>query len=290
LSTSLELENAYRGVTSDQWQAMILDQAVFRLSNLKMINELANATDHKLAVNELANRLSIKVFGLNAQIVRLGKRVINKTGINRQIRSDGSQRYWNIACMGESGENFIYILRPEMLEAIDKVGRDKINAILDKSQSRKNADGSSLQRRFWEDLLEQLYNQTNSFNPRNATEDSWITFSSGLSGVEYGLAANQKYCYAYFSFDRSNQIENKRLYDFIYLDHQIINQCFDQPLEWCRLDDKKSSYFRCIMPDTDIRNMIQWQPMQQFLIKNLIRMREVMNPRIPEMRKQLGLV
>lgn len=282
--------NVSRGITVEQWKELLQDKAVFRSPNLKMLLALYEQPDKKLIFKMLADQLGLNVSGLNGQVISLGKRIVNRTGIPRRIRIDGSERFWNICFMGEKIEqSFALIIRPELIQAIDEMELDPIQSWIDKVGYSNLGESEKRNLEFWEQLLKCLYSQTSIFSPHEPSTDSWINFGSGLSDLHYGTAITQKDCTAFFIMERSDKVQNKAAFDFLQSSKSEIESTFGHELEWSRLDDKISCIITIRLLPFDIRNESQWPVAKEFLVRNLIQMHSTMNPLIPQIRSVLNL-
>ena len=283
---SLEANNMSRGVTDEQWQDLIQDKTVFNAQNLRTLTILYEQPEKKQIYSVLADELGVSVSALNGQIVSLGKRIINKAGIAKQIRLDGSERFWNICFMAEgNSQQFTMILRPELIQAMETIGIGHIQVLANKATPTEKNSMKELYLSFWKQLLRHLYSLTDQFGERLPSSDSWMNFGSGISGLEYGFSITQKDCTVIFIMQRSERDENKRAFDYLESRRSEIEGTFGCELEWSRLDDKKASAIVCRLKPVDIRNEIQWPTAIDFMTSNLIRMKKTISPHISQVRK-----
>ncbi len=116
----------------------------------------------------------------------------------------------------------------------------------------------TVRREYWElalDTFQQsIYNLYDNISPSN---DHWLSAGSGLSGCHYDLVLLKKKLRVDLWLDRRTIEENKFLFDFLASMKDDIEAEFGEPLEWLRLDDKKSSrvQFSC---ETDGFNKDTW--------------------------------
>lgn len=100
----------------------------------------------------------------------------------------------------------------------------------------------SVRYEYWELALEAFQNSLcNLYDNISPRKDHWLSASSGLSGCSYNLIFLQKSLRVELWVSRAVTEENKFLYDFLFELKTQIEQVFGQPLEWMRLNDKKSS-------------------------------------------------
>jgi hypothetical protein len=131
----------------------------------------------------------------------------------------------------------------------------------------KNRHNVRLQ--YWEYALETFQNsQCKLYNNISPSKDHWLSAGSGLSSCTYGLIFLQKELRVEFSISRSSQEENKLIFDFLHDRKDQIQETFGQPLEWLRLDDKKSSriQFSC---NADGFNKEHWEEWVQWHLEHM---------------------
>jgi len=99
-----------------------------------------------------------------------------------------------------------------------------------------------VRRQYWEQVLEVFQNSScKLYNNISSSKDHWLSAGSGLSGCPYALIFLQKELRVEISIARSLQDENKFIFDFLHSRKDKLEETFGEPLEWLRLDDKKSS-------------------------------------------------
>lgn len=100
----------------------------------------------------------------------------------------------------------------------------------------------TVRREYWEQALDAFQNSPCSlYDSISPSNDHWLSAGSGLGGCRYNLIFNKKALRVELNLDRSVTEENKFLFDFLEDMKDEIDAEFGEPLEWLRLDDKKSS-------------------------------------------------
>ena len=100
----------------------------------------------------------------------------------------------------------------------------------------------TVRREYWERALDAFQQSTcNLYNNINPSNDHWLSAGSGLSGCHYDMVLLKKKLRVDLWLDRRTSEENKFLFDFLASIKDDIETEFGDPLEWLRLDDKKSS-------------------------------------------------
>lgn len=94
---------------------------------------------------------------------------------------------------------------------------------------------------YWEQTLEAFQSSSCTlYNNISPSKDHWLSAGSGLSGCPYNLIFLQKALRVELWISRGQTEDNKFLFDQLCAQKDAIEQTFGQPLEWLRLDDKKS--------------------------------------------------
>ncbi|RZG76026.1 DUF4268 domain-containing protein [Acinetobacter wuhouensis] len=154
-------------------------------------------------------------------------------------------------------------------------------------KTRRN-DKTDIRYQYWEQLLEyfsKLNNHLyNNISPKN---DHWLNTGSGISGCVYTLLFLQKELRVEFAMGRSKAEENKLLFDFFSKHKLQIEESFGQPLEWLRLDTKKSSRIQfSIIADGYDHN--SWENHFKWHLQNIEKLEKAFKPLIGEAYKVLN--
>ena len=119
----------------------------------------------------------------------------------------------------------------------------------------------NVRRQYWELSLEVFQNShCKLYNNISPSKDHWLSAGSGLSGCPYALIFLQKELRVEVSIARASQEENKFVFDFLHHRKDKIEEVFGEPLEWLRLDDKKSSriQFSCKADGFNKEHWAEW--------------------------------
>ena len=101
----------------------------------------------------------------------------------------------------------------------------------------------SVYSQYWSRLLE--YGKSNSlelYSNRTGSSDNWIAAASGIiPGVIYSLVLLKDKIRAELYIDRKSVEENKKIFDLLNEERELIENKFGGELNWERLDDRKAS-------------------------------------------------
>lgn len=144
-----------------------------------------------------------------------------------------------------------YALGEQLLINIDQIipppeAKELMIGISAKEADEKNTEvvarhRYTVRREYWEQALDVFRNSAcNLYDNISASKDHWLSAGSGLSGCPYSLIFNQKELRVEFSISRASAEENTFIFDELLKQQSAIDAAFGEPLEWMRLEGKKS--------------------------------------------------
>ncbi len=116
-----------------------------------------------------------------------------------------------------------------------------------KETEEKTAQGAQrrshkLRLEFWEQTLEALRERgLPRYQNINPTKDHWLSCGTGVSGCAYSLIFGKGEARVELVLQRSSKDENKWVFDQLAKDREEIDAIFGEPLDWRRMEDRKSS-------------------------------------------------
>jgi hypothetical protein len=154
---------------------------------------------------------------------------------------------------------------------------DYMIGISEKSAEVRVASDSDLarhkrRREFWALCLEKLKNSDiRLFDNINPGKDHWLSAGSGVRSCPYQLIFGLHEARVQVELSRSEKDENKHIFDSLLTKREAIESAFGEPLDWRRLDHKKSSriaYARSF----EASDESQWDAIIDWMIDNLRRL------------------
>jgi len=145
-----------------------------------------------------------------------------------------------------------YTLGEQLLLSIDQIipipeAKELMIGISAKEAEEKSTEvvlknRHTVRRAYWGQALDTFQNsQCGLYSNISPSKDHWLSAGSGLSNCPYSLIFAQKEMRVELVLGRASMEENKFLFDQLFLHKDKIEQVFGHPIEWLRLDDKKSS-------------------------------------------------
>ena len=173
--------------------------------------------------------------------------------------SDGNELYLNIEQI---------IPTPEAKELMIGISAKEAE---EKSTDNELKQRHHLRMAFWELALEAFRNSgCGLYNNISPSKDHWLNAGSGISGITYHLIFAQHEARVEIGLARASTAENKQLFDLLHQQQSHIEQQFGAPLEWLRLDHKKSSRIQFSQP-FDGYNPDSWPAMVSWLVQHMTR-------------------
>lgn len=142
---------------------------------------------------------------------------------------------------------------------------DKAKEAQETKESSKGIE--MLRKKFWSELLESFNTVSKQFQNINPTTDHWLSSGSGVSGIPFQFLITTSYVAVQLNIAKPVKEDNKKIYEALHEQKDKIEAAFGEPLQWMRLDDKKSSRILYAMDDVDIKNPDDWDKMKIFLCK-----------------------
>ena len=107
-------------INTEQWQHLLKDPNVFRLSDIKLMKKFYLSDNHAMTCSDLAIHDGCSPSSYTTSIVALAKRVCVATGTEPLIDETGKKRWWRILFWGRYREDrhFEWKMRPELATAI----------------------------------------------------------------------------------------------------------------------------------------------------------------------------
>ena len=183
-----------------------------------------------------------------------------------------------------------YVLDQELLLDINQIiptpeAQEYMIGISSKGSEEKQSQGiqrhsEKLRLKFWEIALEELSRcGITTFQNISPGRDNWLSAGSGLNGCPYTLIFGKSDVRVEFNMNRSNQEENKKVFDFLFAQKEQIENDFGHEITWDRLDLKKSSRLK-YSKKIDGYDEANWPEMVAWLAEHLIKLEKAIAPHI----------
>ncbi|MEL6594364.1 MAG: DUF4268 domain-containing protein [Pseudomonadota bacterium] len=161
-----------------------------------------------------------------------------------------------------------------------------------KETEEKTAQGAQrrshkLRLDFWEQTLEALRERgLPRYQNINPAKDLWLSCGTGVSGCAYSLIFGKGEARVELVLQRSSKEENKWVFDELAKEREEIDPAFGEPLEWRRMEGKKSSRIQHAAV-FDGFNQDSWPEMIAWLVDHIEKLDAVLGERLLQLNPRL---
>jgi hypothetical protein len=135
--------------------------------------------------------------------------------------------------------------------------------------------------RFFQPLLDALREQHRFTNARVAQPQGWYSFSSGVTGFQYGVTFSAKGLQAELYIDSGNKERNKAIFDWLESQKSAIETELGEALVWERLDNRRASRICAVQSGvTFVDTTERGDELRRWSIDHLLRFKRVLGPRL----------
>jgi len=145
-------------------------------------------------------------------------------------------------------------------------------------QKKELAERHMLRLEFWTQLLDQAKVLTPNFANRSPGTENWISGSSGRNGFGYAFVIRMDDAQIELYIDRGDAEMNKRLFEKLLAQKELIEQEFGKPLDWQRLDEKRACRLRYVIEGAGLMDREQWPEIQKRMIESMVGFQKAVQP------------
>lgn len=139
---------------------------------------------------------------------------------------------------------------------------------------------------FFQQLIDTLREQHRFTGARKGQPQSWYSFASGTSGISYGANFTQdREARVELYIDKNDRDWNKDLFDNLMKEGESLQAILSETLVWQRLDNRRASRISIVRPGTIDDDNDTLQDIRQWMVKRLLKFKEVFGPRLDELAK-----
>ncbi|GIV15701.1 MAG: hypothetical protein KatS3mg022_1136 [Armatimonadota bacterium] len=146
---------------------------------------------------------------------------------------------------------------------------------------KEMAERHRLRRTFWEQLLERAKKSKLSLFERiSPSIQNWISAGAGKSGIGYAFVIRMEDAQVEVYIDTGEEAANKRIFDALYAQKEMIEQEFGNNLDWQRLEGKRACRIRYVIEGGGLQNTERWEQVQDRMIEAMKRLEKAFQARI----------
>lgn len=148
-------------------------------------------------------------------------------------------------------------------------------------QKKEYAERHIERLKFWEGLLERSRGRTKLAENRSPSRDHWLSVAVGKSGLNYNYLILKDRIAVDLYIDFGDYDKNKAAFDQLFAQKDEIEREFGEPLDWRRLDDKRTSRIVKVYRDMGgLDTPDKWPQFQDMLIDAMIRFDKTFRKRL----------
>jgi hypothetical protein len=136
---------------------------------------------------------------------------------------------------------------------------------------------------FWTAFLQHAQQQTHLFDKVNTTPTSFVGIGAGRGGLAYNVAVMQNRTQVELYFNGGDLQQNKARFDYFHEQRGRIEDAFGGPLDWQRLDGKKTCRICVGHAGGGLEDKAQWPQTIEATLQLALRLREALQLHIEAM-------
>jgi hypothetical protein len=147
-------------------------------------------------------------------------------------------------------------------------------------QKKDLAERHRLRLDFWEGLLKRAKRKTPLHARISPGKENWVSAGAGKSGLAFNYAIRMGDAQVELYIDCGDGEENKRYFDALFAKQEAVEETFGEPLDWQRLDDRRASRIRHVLPGGGLRDRERWPEIQARMVEAMVRLERALKARI----------
>jgi hypothetical protein len=162
-----------------------------------------------------------------------------------------------------------------------KEAEDYLIKMADKTREEKefketNNSIMELRKLFWTELLAEFNKISSQYKNVNPSVDHWLSSGSGVSGCPFNFIVTKNYVSVELAISKTIKEDNKKIFDNLLLNRDVIENAYGYTLVWERLDNRKSSRIGDRLLDVNITNKDDWDKIKEFLCERMVKLEKAL--------------
>ena len=144
---------------------------------------------------------------------------------------------------------------------------------------KKRAEHYDVRLKFWEGLVAIARNRHTRHANIKPGSYSWIGATSGIRGLGFNYVVKKEHSVAELYIDRSDKVENKRIFDKLLSQKNDIEKAFGGELSWDRLETKRACRIKYVIKKGGYRStQTEWPAIQSEMIDIMTKLETSLKP------------
>lgn len=152
-------------------------------------------------------------------------------------------------------------------------------------EKKEVAERHIKRREFWTQLLLLARTKCKPYEKISPSNDNWISASAGKAGFTYAFVVRMDDAHVELYIDTGKGTENKSYFDQLYQIRDRIENHFGNPLDWQRLDNKRSCRIRFLINNHGLSDQDNWPALQSALVEAMVKLIQAFEPEIKKLTK-----
>jgi hypothetical protein len=149
---------------------------------------------------------------------------------------------------------------------------------------RQRAERHDVRLRFWEGVIAVARERRTRHANIKPGPYHWLGASSGVRGLGFNYVVVQEHGVTELYIDRGDAGENKKIFDTLLANQELIEQAFGGSLEWERLDAKRACRLKNVVTLGGYRSPEQeWPAIQSAMVDSMTRLETALLPAIEKL-------
>jgi hypothetical protein len=158
-----------------------------------------------------------------------------------------------------------------------------------RSSSEKSSTKGEAYREYFQIMIDELRNKHSFTEARIAQPQNWYNFPSGVAGLTYSTSfAQGGRIRAELYIDVGDLDRNKKLFDWLAEQKQVIETEFGEPLSWERMEERRASRVAVYREGSIEDNEETLREIQAWTVQKLLTFKKVFSQRLKSYKKQIG--
>ena len=125
---------------------------------------------------------------------------------------------------------------------------------------------------FWGEFIDAMNADNGLCSNLSPSKDAWLGIALGWSGVSVNCVVSKSYARTEVYINRGSYDENKQVFDYFDERREEIEEDFGNPLQWERMDDKKTSRIKFEKTGLSLYNKEDWPAMIEHMKLGAVKM------------------
>ncbi|MEC7297767.1 MAG: DUF4268 domain-containing protein [Pseudomonadota bacterium] len=172
-------------------------------------------------------------------------------------------------------------------EAADYMIRMAQKESEERSASTAQGNRHKVRLEYWQHALEKLRADGSSRHQNvGPSKENWLGVGTGVSGCSYTLVLLKTEVRVELTIQRGSTVENKWIFDQLFMQREAIEQAFGETLNWHRNDDQKRCLINLSEP-FDGFNPDNWPAMAQWMSERFRRLEAAFSGPLAKLNQRL---